>query len=162
MLVRYQRKGIAGGEDTAATESLEVTRLPTDFIAAVSTSASTSFAQESGGTASLDMAGFGATAQFEAIFILSGSISIVSEQLSGSFVSGNIFGGDRFDYTTESLSVRNLAETSSLFVTGTIIEDSFKNLEFVYPAGGGGTGSGDGGGGTVPPTEGQIFPRGVC
>lgn len=161
MLVRYQRKGIAGGEDTAATESLEVTRLPTDFIAAVSTSASTSFAQESGGTASLDMAGFGATAQFEAIFILSGSISIVSEQLSGSFVSGNIFGGDRFDYTTESLSVRNLAETSSLFVTGTIIEDGFRNFTFIYPAAAG-TGSGDGGGGTVPPTEGQIFPRGVC
>lgn len=161
MLVRYQRRGILDGVDTVATESLEVNRLPSTFIAAVSTSASTSFAQESGGTASIDMAGFGPTAEFAAIFILSGSISVVSEQLSGSFVSGNIFGGDIFDYTTESLSVSNLADTSSWFATGSLVEDNFKNFNFVYPAGGGGDGDGDGGG-TAPPTEGQIFPRGVC
>lgn len=172
MLQRYVH--FSGSAASASlTGTIEVTNLDTDFIAAVSTSTSTSFAQESGGTASINVGSFFSSAStkglpFNSLHVLSGSISVpVTEAIiTGSFVSGNIFGGDKYRYI-ESESVAVMGQSSSMFlinVTASIVPSAsfgivlVDSTPLVLPPQV--TGAAEPAAPTVP-TEGQIFPRGT-
>lgn len=145
MLVRTERSG--------SSTDVVVNLLPTDFIAAVSSAISTSNAQEAGGTATIDVSSFTPT-EFASLHIMSTSFDspAIDGVISGTFVSGNIFGGDIYDYTAESIALKGPGSQSVILIPAQphvvppIMEAAVTG----------------GNGGVVVPTEGQIFPRGVC
>ncbi len=152
MLIRYVRSGSVSG-------TLEVTDLPSTFMAAVSSADSTSFAQESSGTSSIDVSGF-SPLELASLHVLSGSISEESERITGSFVSGNIFGGDKYRYSTQSLFFYGNITQSVVYIeipltvmTASVIAD----VPFQAAV----TGDATGGAPAEVPREGQVFPRGT-
>lgn len=68
--------------------------------------------------------------------------------LTGSHVSGNLFGGDAFTYNTRSIQ---FYDTSGTYILIPITGSTGVNVQAA-------TGSG---GGTPPPLTGQLFPRGI-
>ena len=157
MLIRYVRKGIDTGNDTGNSGSVQVNGLQTFYYAAVSSSLSTSFAQAGfvvAGTASISVSAF-IPPTFVSLTILDSNFAVI-ETLSGSFVSGNIFGGDKFHWS-ESVSSFLMGDpiSSSLVpISGAL---AYPQLNITTIVSGAASGAA-----AVIPTEGQVFPRGVC
>jgi hypothetical protein len=143
------RRGINTGNDTGESATVQVTSLTNLYYAAVSTSVSTSFAQAGlAGTASISVSAF-IPPTFTSLTILDGNFSVI-EELTGSFVSGNIFGGDKFHWSGScSLFTIGHPTQSLIAVSGA--------LAYPVPL----TTIISGAAAAAVPTEGQVFPRGV-
>ena len=147
MLVRSTRSGSAS--------TIVVSTLKTGYIVAVSSSVSTSYAVESGGTATIDASAFD-PGVFVSLHVMAGTFDVPAEHgiLSGTFVSGNIFRGDVYAYTTQSAVLKAANSQSIILVDWS--PQVFPPILTSQTTGSAPTGST-----TVIPTEGQIFPRGI-
>jgi len=170
MLVRWTRSGSVIGQSGGPTTIIEVDNLSTGYSVVVSSSVSVSSAAESSNTGSIDIQDF-TEPSFSSLHIVDGS-DVVIEELTGSFVSGSIYGGDKFNYyeTRSTLAIGSVSGVVSpqIFsppITASVIRyDLYSGSAPFYVitsgSGPGPTPTGSASGAIVP-LAGQLFPRGV-
>jgi len=166
MLIRWTHKGSVLGLPPGAVTAIEVDGLPTGYLLAISSSNSTSYAAESSNTGSVNIESFDVPS-FASLHITDGTFGII-EELTGSFVSTSLYGGDKFNYF-ETRSFSAIGTTTGTikpqvligpFTASVIRYDMFSGSAPYYTSSGGASPTPTGST-TVVPTEGQLFPRGV-
>jgi len=167
MLVRWARSGSELGESGGDTTTIEVDNLSTGYSIAVSTSISMSYAAESSNTGSINIQSFD-DPSFSSLHILDGS-DVVIEELTGSFVSGSIYGGDKYNYyaTRSIVAIGTTTPKPQVFTSATasvlrydLYSGSAPFYVITSGSGPGPTPTGSASGAIVP-LAGQLFPRGV-
>lgn len=149
MFWRTARSGTFGVGNGAISGGIAFNGIPSGFIVAVSTSVDTAFTQSNGSPVTLSVQSTspaGGPWAFSAMYVRSASLSNFTEDLPA---SGNIFGGDIYTWTTQSIYYYDVTGTVLLVpITGTLYDITNRGT-----TGGGTT--------TPPPLTGQLFPRGI-
>jgi hypothetical protein len=148
MFIRYIRSG-------SDTGSIEVNGVPPAYLAVASSAVAAFSGSTASNTASVDLSALGAPWELASLHIVSGTVDgPLVEELTGSFISGNIFGGDMYSWSTRSIFAPDVSR-SIIMVPLTM---SFVGISVTTVAGGDGNGDGAGDDFT---RIGQIYPRGT-